>query len=205
MLRPGQDITRAPTAAAHVTSVIGGIGSDPRANMPTFCSSATPKWGARSPARSLGAPATPSYRSATGTRCSSCSITALAPDVVVSELAMPRVDGLRLLRALRDAEPTHDLPVLVSSSTDQARRRAATEDAWLDTPADPATLLSAIEQLLHARRPTRPRCSSSCTRKRCLARLGGSAAARTASRWPRLAAIAAGAHRARLALVRRGA
>jgi two-component system chemotaxis response regulator CheY len=79
----------------------------------------------------------------------------VCPDVVVTDLEMPRVDGLQLLRALRDAEPTHDLPVLVYSSTDQARRRAAAEDAganaWLDKPADPARLLSAIEQLLHGR------------------------------------------------------
>jgi two-component system chemotaxis response regulator CheY len=76
------------------------------------------------------------------------------PDVVVTDLEMPRVDR-QLLGVQRDAEPTHDLPVLACSSTDQAQRRAAAEDAGanpcLDKPADPATLLSAIEQLLHAR------------------------------------------------------
>jgi DNA-binding response OmpR family regulator len=73
----------------------------------------------------------------------------VGPDLLVTDLGMPQVDGLQLLRASRDAEPAHDPLVLVYSSTDQARRRAAGEyagaNAWLDKPADPATLLSAIE------------------------------------------------------------
>ena len=38
------------------------------------------------------------------------------PDLVVLDLSMPRLDGLRLLRALRDIDTLSDLPVIITTS-----------------------------------------------------------------------------------------
>ena len=49
------------------------------------------------------------------------------PDLVMLDLAMPRLDGLRLLRALRDIDTLSDVPVIVTTSCgdDQSQAEAS--------------------------------------------------------------------------------
>ncbi|MDY0003902.1 MAG: response regulator [Polyangia bacterium] len=51
----------------------------------------------------------------------------LAPDVVLSDIAMPRLDGISFLQALRAREDTRRIPVLI-----------------LSTVADPETMLLGL-------------------------------------------------------------
>lgn len=46
-------------------------------------------------------------------------------DVVVSDLQMPRMDGLDLLHRVRASAPLADLPVILNSSTSDGRARSA--------------------------------------------------------------------------------
>lgn len=39
------------------------------------------------------------------------------PDLILLDMLMPRMDGLAMLRSLRDAEPTRAIPVLILSNS----------------------------------------------------------------------------------------
>jgi two-component system chemotaxis sensor kinase CheA len=54
------------------------------------------------------------------------------PDVLVSDVNMPRRDGLALARALRERRETARLPIVLLTSQDDARTRAAGEAAGAD-------------------------------------------------------------------------
>ncbi|WP_242394242.1 response regulator, partial [Anaeromyxobacter oryzisoli] len=55
-----------------------------------------------------------------------------APDVVVSDVNMPRRDGLSLARALRARRETERLPIVLLTSQDDAATRAAGAAAGAD-------------------------------------------------------------------------
>jgi CheY-like chemotaxis protein len=44
----------------------------------------------------------------------------LRPDVVVTDLEMPRLNGLQLVRTLRDRDRRSDVPVLIYSGANDA-------------------------------------------------------------------------------------
>jgi two-component system response regulator MprA len=76
------------------------------------------------------------------------------PDLVVLDLALPRVDGLRVCEIVREQPSTSDVPVLVvsamaSASVVQAAYRAGA-NAYLDKPFDLSDFLSNVQSLLHA-------------------------------------------------------
>jgi len=73
------------------------------------------------------------------------------PDVVVTDIAMPEMDGLELSRRLRAEEPTHDVPIIAVSGQASERARQAGADIVLEKPCEPAHLLRAIEYVLHDR------------------------------------------------------
>ena len=94
------------------------------------------------------------------------------PDLVVMDLAMPRLDGLNATRLLRRGQDTADVKVLlVSAHTTAAewpKLRQLGFDGVLRKPVEPARLLAEVERLLassdgrravvprEARRPRRP-------------------------------------------------
>lgn len=73
------------------------------------------------------------------------------PDVVVTDIAMPEMDGLELSRRLRAEGPTHDVPIIAVSGQASDRARQAGADVVLEKPCDPDQLLHAIEDILRNR------------------------------------------------------
>jgi CheY-like chemotaxis protein len=73
------------------------------------------------------------------------------PDVVVTDIAMPEMDGLELSRRLRAKATTRDLPIIAVSGQASERAREAGADVVLDKPCEPDTLLHVIEDVLKTR------------------------------------------------------
>jgi two-component system, cell cycle response regulator DivK len=77
------------------------------------------------------------------------SIRSERPDVVVTDIAMPGMDGLELSRRLRASEPTRDVPIIAVSGNASARARdAGIANVVLDKPCAPDELLHVIEDVL---------------------------------------------------------
>jgi two-component system, cell cycle response regulator DivK len=74
------------------------------------------------------------------------------PDVVVTDIAMPEMDGLELSRRLRTAADTRDIPIIAVSGNAAERARYAGANMVLEKPIEPDRLLHAIERVLeHSR------------------------------------------------------
>jgi chemosensory pili system protein ChpA (sensor histidine kinase/response regulator) len=73
------------------------------------------------------------------------------PDVVVTDIAMPEMDGLELSRRLRSDAAMHDVPIIAVSGqvTDKAHQAGA--DVVLEKPCEPDRLLHVIEDVLKSR------------------------------------------------------
>jgi two-component system cell cycle response regulator DivK len=73
----------------------------------------------------------------------------LRPDVVVLDLAMPRVDGWTVLENVRESSVTEDIAVVVVSALIDARDQAfdAGCDAYLAKPCSPEVLYLQIHAL----------------------------------------------------------
>ena len=69
-------------------------------------------------------------------------ISDLKPDVVVLDLAMPRVDGWTVLKQLRESSWTRQIPIIVVSAVTDKRDEAyyAGCDAFLTKPCPPEVL-----------------------------------------------------------------
>jgi CheY-like chemotaxis protein len=70
------------------------------------------------------------------------------PDVVVTDIAMPEMDGLELSRRLRASATTRDVPIIAVSGQASERARAAGADVVLEKPCEPDKLLHVIEDVL---------------------------------------------------------
>ena len=76
-----------------------------------------------------------------------------APDLVITDINMPRMDGFGLIAAVRAEARFRDLPILVLSteSSDEkkaiARRAGAT--GWIVKPFDPDKLATAVRRVTH--------------------------------------------------------
>jgi CheY-like chemotaxis protein len=70
------------------------------------------------------------------------------PDVVVTDIAMPGMDGLELSRQLRSSPPTRDVPIIAVSGNASERAREAGADVVLEKPCSPDYLLHVIEGVL---------------------------------------------------------
>ncbi|HEX9937528.1 MAG TPA: response regulator [Longimicrobium sp.] len=76
----------------------------------------------------------------------------LRPDLVVTEIMVPKLDGLALCRHLKDDPETRGIMVLIFSIlTASARARDAGADAFLRKPLAEQKLLDTVEQLLARR------------------------------------------------------
>jgi CheY-like chemotaxis protein len=71
------------------------------------------------------------------------------PDIVVTDIAMPEMDGLELSRRLRANASTHDVPIIAVSGQASDRAREAGCDVVLDKPCEPDALLHVIEDVLN--------------------------------------------------------
>jgi two-component system chemotaxis response regulator CheY len=73
-------------------------------------------------------------------------------DLVLTDQNMPRMDGLTLIRRLRDRDRYRHTPILVLTTESSAEMkqagRAAGATGWMVKPFDPARLLEVIGKVL---------------------------------------------------------
>lgn len=71
------------------------------------------------------------------------------PDLLITDVNMPRLDGLGLAEAVRAMDRHHDLPIIILSTEHsddkQMRARRAGVSGWIVKPFEPAKLLRAVE------------------------------------------------------------
>ncbi len=83
----------------------------------------------------------------------------LVPQIVVSDVMMPGVDGLEFCRRLKDDTATSHIPVvlLTARSLDEQRAEGygCGADSYITKPFTAATLLARVDNLLHSRRQLR--------------------------------------------------
>jgi len=76
----------------------------------------------------------------------------MLPDIVITEILVPVLDGLALCRRLKEDPRTRDIAVLVFSILAAAgRAKEAGADAFLLKPLAEHTLVDTVRQLLEAR------------------------------------------------------
>lgn len=75
------------------------------------------------------------------------------PDLVITDINMPRLDGFGLIEALRREDSSKRLPILVLSTEFSAekkqRARVAGATGWIVKPFQPDSLAAAIRRVLH--------------------------------------------------------
>ncbi len=73
-------------------------------------------------------------------------------DLVLTDLNMPVMDGIALIRSLRDLQATKYTPILMLTTESQAEKKmegkAAGATGWIVKPFDPPKLLSTIAKVL---------------------------------------------------------
>ena len=73
------------------------------------------------------------------------------PDVIVTDINMPRMDGFGFIEAVRRDEARRSMPVLVLTTEVDAekknRARAAGATGWIVKPLDPIKLVEAIRRV----------------------------------------------------------
>ena len=75
----------------------------------------------------------------------------VAPDVVITDINMPRLDGFGVIEAIRGGTTLNTLPILVLTTEsaqdlkDRARDAGAT--GWIVKPFDDAKLIGAIRRI----------------------------------------------------------
>jgi signal transduction histidine kinase len=74
------------------------------------------------------------------------------PDVVVTDFMMPEMDGLTMLKAIREEQGLTDMPVIMLTAKNQLEdrlsARQAGADVYLEKPFSPRELEASIRQLL---------------------------------------------------------
>ena len=76
----------------------------------------------------------------------------MPPDLIITEILVPQLDGLSLCRRLKGAPETADISVLVFSIlSSRARALEAGADGFLMKPLAEHRLLTAVQELLEHR------------------------------------------------------
>jgi CheY-like chemotaxis protein len=70
------------------------------------------------------------------------------PNVVVTDIAMPEMDGAELSRRLRADPPTRDIPIIAVTGNGSVRAHEAGCDVVLEKPCTPDHLRDVIEEVL---------------------------------------------------------
>jgi two-component system chemotaxis response regulator CheY len=74
-----------------------------------------------------------------------------APDVIITDINMPRLDGFGFIEGVRKDERLRAVPILVltteSDPGKKARARAAGATGWIVKPFSPASLVDAIRRV----------------------------------------------------------
>ena len=80
-----------------------------------------------------------------------------SPDLILTDVFMPVMDGIEMIRQLRGTPGCKETPILVLSGYGNKALEAARAgaDEVLSKPADPNYLLKAIEYLVDMRRDAR--------------------------------------------------
>ena len=77
---------------------------------------------------------------------------AQTPDLILTDLNMPVMDGITLIRQARALPPTKFIPILMLTTESQAEKKAEGKSAgatgWIVKPFDPPKLLSVIAKVL---------------------------------------------------------
>lgn len=72
-----------------------------------------------------------------------------APDLIVTDLMMPRMNGLELAQRLRSQAATRHIPIIMNSAGHEPQTEGAHPySAFLEKPVDIRRLLQLIEALL---------------------------------------------------------
>jgi CheY-like chemotaxis protein len=66
------------------------------------------------------------------------------PDLVLTDLMMPVMDGVELCRRLRADEQTRQVPIVVMTAAGRAQSEAARADAYVAKPFDLDALLAIV-------------------------------------------------------------
>ncbi|MEM5471512.1 response regulator [Hoeflea sp. AS60] len=73
------------------------------------------------------------------------------PDVIVTDINMPRLDGFGFIEGVRQNERYRAIPILVLTTESDAekknRAREAGATGWIVKPFDPSKLIAAIERV----------------------------------------------------------
>lgn len=70
------------------------------------------------------------------------------PELVVSDVMMPQLDGREMVRAIRSTEAGKDVPIiLMSAARDVGRDRSIGHDLFLSKPFDLGEFLGHVERL----------------------------------------------------------
>lgn len=75
----------------------------------------------------------------------------LSPDVIITDLNMPRLDGFGVIAAVRGSDAHRATPILVltteSAADLKARARAAGATGWIVKPFEATSLVAAIRRV----------------------------------------------------------
>jgi two-component system, chemotaxis family, chemotaxis protein CheY len=81
----------------------------------------------------------------------------MSPDLVITDINMPEMDGITLLREIRKLPALHHTPVLIltTESDDEvkASARAAGATGWIGKPFHPDQLREVVARVLERGRP----------------------------------------------------
>ena len=75
----------------------------------------------------------------------------LAPDAIITDINMPRMDGFGFINAVRDQDSHRATPILVLTTEAapelKQRARGAGATGWIVKPFDPAKLIKALQMV----------------------------------------------------------
>lgn len=79
-------------------------------------------------------------------------VVAFRPDLIITDLNMPQMDGISLIRELRKMAQFRFTPILLLTTESQEEKRILAREAgatgWLTKPISPANLQAVLQKVL---------------------------------------------------------